>query len=64
MLSVLRHERIRHEFWIDQNLIVERGLFASKFFIVHRIVAILRRHDGQWGAGGVVLAREACQREQ
>jgi hypothetical protein len=58
MLSVLRHERIRHELWIDQDLIVERSLFASELFIAQRIVAVLRRHDGQWGVGGVVVAQE------
>jgi hypothetical protein len=58
MLSVLRHERIRHELWIDQDLVVERSLFASELFIVQRIVAVLGRHDGQWGVGGVVVAQE------
>jgi hypothetical protein len=34
MLSVLRHERIRHELWVNQDLIVERIRLASEFFIV------------------------------
>jgi hypothetical protein len=34
VLSVLRHEGIRHELWINQNLIMERIRLASKLFIV------------------------------
>lgn len=34
VLSVFRHEGIRHELGIHQDLVVERGLFASEFFIV------------------------------
>lgn len=34
MLAVLRHKGIRHELWINQDLVMERIRLGPKLFVV------------------------------